>query len=573
MNFENLVRPVSGSADLERIKALPRRVVNPKAYVEPVTQALRNEREIDPSLPHKLNPTQAWALYEISRAQGLLGPIGVGHGKTGLDILAPLVIPRCRTVVLLLPAALRDAIAIEHRRWQRNFRVPNLFGSGNYYDGLPTIYPVSYDQLSRESAARLLETLKPDTIIADEVHCLRYKNSTRSRRLLRYFADHKDVRFMGWSGTLTAKSIKDYAHLSALALKNGSPLPLHTGTLEEWAGALDANPRGLPVPPGALSQLCVNGDSVREGFRKRFVETLGVVATEEASVECSIYFLERKIEVPDVIGKALGELRATACRPDGEEFVEASQVYRCGRELASGFYYRWRFPRGEDRKTIDRWLDVRRNWHKELREELKRNRPLMDSPLMCCRAAHRALDDYEGELPVWRPEFYEEWLSVKPTVRPETEPVWLSDYLLEDITDDQEKKIIWYEHDTFGRRLADKQLLVFGAGVPGHIVESEKGTYAASLLSHGTGRNLQIHHSSNLIANYPTALAAWEQLIGRTHRQGQAADEVIVSVYRHTPELREAFKRAREYARYQSDTMGVPMKLLTASYTFNPDEA
>lgn len=572
MNFE-FVKPVSGSADLDRILALPRRVVNPKAYVDPVTRALRNTNEIDPAYPHTLNPTQAWALYEISRAQGLVGPIGVGHGKTGLDILAPLVLPRCRTVVLLLPASLRDAIAIEFGRWGRNFRVPNLFGHGQYFSDIPTVYPVSYDQLSRESSARLLETLRPDTIIADEVHCLRHKESTRSRRILRYFAQHQDTRFMGWSGTLTAKSIKDYAHLSALALKNGSPLPLHTGTLEEWAGALDANPRGIPVPAGALSGLCADGDSLREGFRKRFVQSLGVVATEEASVDCSIYFLERKVEVPEVIGKALGRLRETAQRPDGEEFVEASQVYRCGRELASGFYYRWRFPRGEDRKTIDRWLEVRKNWHKELREELKRNRPLMDSPLMCCRAAHRHLDGYQGELPVWAPEWYEEWLAVKPTVRPETEPVWLSDYLLEDILSDGEKKIIWFEHDTFGQRLLERGFRTYGAGVPGNVVEADRGTYAASILSHGTGRNLQHHHSSNLIANYPTANAAWEQLIGRTHRQGQKADEVIVSVYRHTPELREAFRRAREYARYQSETLGGPMKLLTASFTFDADEA
>jgi hypothetical protein len=150
--------------------------------------------------------------------------------------------------------------------------------------------------------------------------------------------------------------------------------------------------------------------------------------------------------------------------------------------------------------------------------------------------------------------------------------VWLSDYLLEDILSDKENKIIWYEHDTFGERLG-KLVPVYGAGVPGHVVESAKGSFGASILSHGTGRNLQTHHSSNLIANYPTANAAWEQLIGRTHRQGQKADEVIVSVYRHTSELREAFKRAREYAKYQQETLGSPMKLLSASYTFDPDEA
>lgn len=567
MNFE-FQKPVSGSEDLERIFNIPRRKVNPSAYIGPVTAALRKPGvEVDETFPYVLNATQAWALYEISRAHGMLGPIGVGHGKTGLDLLAPLVVPKCRIALLLVPASLRDSIGLAHRRWGRNFRVPNLAGQGDFNADLPTLYVVSYDTLSRENAAALLETLNPDLIIADEAHNLRHKTSTRTKRLLRYMASHQSTRFCAWSGTLTSNSIKNYAHLSAFALKNSSPLPLHTGALEEWAGALDANPRGIPTPPGALTRFAPDGD-IRAGFQRRLTETLGVVATEEASVDCSIYFLERKVTVPEVIEKALKTLRDTACRPDGEEFVEASQVYRCGRELASGFYYRWRFPRKEDRATIDRWLEVRRNWHKELREELKKNKIWLDSPLMLCKAAIRHQSGYEGELPTWESEFYKQWTDVKHSVRPETEAVWLSDYLLEDIFNDKEKKIIWYEHDTFGQRLAEK-IPVFGASVAGHIVECAKGTYGASILSHGTGRNLQTHHSSNLIANYPTANAAWEQLIGRTHRQGQAADEVIVSVYRHTPELREAFKRAREYAKYQQETLGSQMKILSASYTWD----
>ena len=569
MIFE-LARPVSGSADLDRIRNLSRRVVDPTAYIKPVTQALRNSNAPDLAYPHTLNATQAWALYEISRAQGLLGPIGVGHGKTGLDLLTPLVIPQCRTAVLLLPAALRDSIAIDYQRWARNFKLPNLFGYGGYSSSLPTLYPISYDQLSRESSARLLETLKPDLIIADEAHLLRHRTSTRTKRVLRYFADNPRTRFCGWSGTLTSKSIKDYAHLSALALKNGSPLPLHTGTVEEWAGALDANPRGIPVPSGALDSLCRVGEPTRSGFRRRLVETLGVVATEEASVDCSIYFLERKVGVPNVVNSALDALRETACRPDGEEFVEASQVYRCGRELASGFYYRWVFPRGEKKQEIDRWLEVRKEWHRELRSELKKNRPLMDSPLLCCRAAVRYREGYKGDLPVWESEWYERWLEVKHTVRPETEAVWLSDYLVEDCL--QSEGIIWYEHTTFGQRLRSAGCRVFGPDAPGVEVENCEGRYAASILSHGTGRNLQYNQSSNLIGNYPSNLAAWEQLIGRTHRQGQPADEVIVQVYRHTPELKEAFRRAREYARYQQETLGSPMKLLQASYTFDPEE-
>ncbi len=568
--FSTFIKPVSGSEDLNRILALPRRKVNPEAYVIPVTNALRRPGvEVDLSKPHTLNPIQAWALYELSRTGGILGPIGVGHGKTGLDILAPLVVQRCKTAVLLVPSALRSAIAHSHQLWGRNFKVPNLFGDSRYDPSLPTLFVVSYDQLSRESGATLLEKLRPDLIIADEAHCLRHKNASRTRRVLRYMAQHKGTRFVAWSGTLTSNSIKNYAHLSAFALKDGSPLPLHSGTLEDWAGAIDANAREQRLP-GALLRLCGKDGNVREGFSKRLTETPGVVWTKDASVNCSIYFLERKINVPDAIAKALKSLRETACRPDGEEFVEASQVYRCARELASGFYYRWIFPRKEPRQAIDKWFEVRKNWHKELREELKRNRPMMDSPLLLCRAAIRARNGYEGELPTWEPEFYEAWTKIKPTVRPETEAVWLDQYLLEDSVEyaKENNSILWYEHDAFEAKLADRGLALFGAGADGACVERQEGPMACSILAHGTGRNLQNHHSSNIIANYPTAHAAWEQLIGRTHRQGQAADEVIVTIYQHTEELKDALKKAIEYAQYQQQTLKSEMKLLKAAFSF-----
>lgn len=569
--FEELARPVSGSADLDRIVKLPRRRVTTKNYVEVVTNAFRNRKEIDPKHPYQLNPTQAWALFEISRAGGALGAIGVGFGKTGLGILAPLSLPGCRSCVLLLPASLRDSFSLHYHSWSHNFRVPNLDGYGNLDPNLPTIYPVSYDTLSRAGAVGLLEKLAPDLVIADEAHCLRDRRSTRTWRVLNYFKQHPSTRFCGWSGTLTSKSIKDYAHLSALALRHGSPLPIHTATVEEWARALDASTNSIPAPAGALVVFDM-GRGVRDGFCQRVNDTLGFVTTSEASVSASIYFLERKVETPKAVEDSLCKLRDTAERPDGEQLVEASQVYRCARELASGFYYKWVFPRKEARPLIDEWLQIRKEWHKELREKLKYRTLGMDSPLLLCRAAIRSSNGYEGELPVWESEWFDRWLDIKNKVRPETEAVWISDYVLEDLEKDKkEKRIVWYEHDTFGDRLRGFGFRVFDSSSSGDAVESCETSFAANIRTHGTGRNLQKHHSLNVIANYPSAHAAWEQLIGRTHRQGQRADEVIFSVYRHTPELRDAFSRARVYARYQSETLGIPMKLLQASYAFGPD--
>ncbi|WP_240486836.1 hypothetical protein [Hyalangium minutum] len=70
--------------------------------------------------------------------------------------------------------------------------------------------------------------------------------------------------------------------------------------------------------------------------------------------------------------------------------------------------------------------------------------------------------------------------------------------------------------------------------------------------------------------NPPADGAAWEQAIGRCHRQGQLADEVEVEVevelYQHTDELIEAFRKARDFARFIEQTEGTPQKLCFASY-------
>ena len=50
-------------------------------------------------------------------------------------------------------------------------------------------------------------------------------------------------------------------------------------------------------------------------------------------------------------------------------------------------------------------------------------------------------------------------------------------------------------------------------------------------------------------------------------RQGQFADEVEVELYQHTDELIDAFRKARDFARFIEQTEGTPQKLCFANYT------
>jgi len=507
--------------------------------------------------------------------------------NTGLDILLPLVVPECRVALLLIPPNLKaQFLQRDLPQWSQHFRVPNLAGGRTFEAGIPVLHVVAYSELSNAKATDLIKRVRPDLIIADECHQISRRDAARTKRFMRHFTDYPKTRFVALSGTLTSRSLQDYAHLSALALHEGSPLPLHWPTVEEWAGAIDAEKvTTIAAPIGALRKLCNPGEHVREGFRRRLVETSGVVATQEGVLGTSLYLQERTLQVPRCVNEALQGVRMTWQRPDGEELTDALTKSAVCRQLACGFYYRWIWPRGEPPPVRETWLKARREWHRELREKLKHSREHMDSPLLLTRAAHRWHEGFneiteEGrrvEHPphtrhrmTWASDCYLEWQRVKDSAEPQTEAVWVDDYLVQDAARWAKENVglIWYTHSAFGERLASQgQLPFFGPGNEANVaLLKERGdrSIVVSAKAHGTGKNLQAW-SRNLICNPGTSGKDWEQLLGRTHRTGQRADEVFAEVYRQTEEMREALDQAMRDARYVAQSTGQQQKLLYAN--------
>jgi hypothetical protein len=163
---------------------------------------------------------------------------------------------------------------------------------------------------------------------------------------------------------------------------------------------------------------------------------------------------------------------------------------------------------------------------------------------------------------------------VRDTAEPATEGIWIDDFLARDAAAwcRGGAGICWYDHDLFGRevaRLAEAPFFGPGADAAAGIIgENGRRSIVASLRAHGTGRNLQMF-SKNLFANQFSDAAIGEQALGRTHRQGQEADEVTAEFYRHTPTVIDAFNKAKMLAQYIEDTMGGHQKLLHATYTFS----
>lgn len=588
--------PVDNSAELDRILALPRRPpvdlekdangqYSPKAQalVQLMTERLgRGPRKCACKGRHidTLMPVQAWALYEAPLAGGLFGAVGVGSGKTTLDILMAMVMPDCKRAVLLIPPGLRHQLKDEYLLLREHFRVPSIVFEDQSFSvtGAPVVYVVPYSKLSQPKSTALFKSLDPDCVLADEIHRLKNRNASSVSRWLRHHADRPDTRLCGWSGTVTTKGIEDYAHLLAISLGDGSPLPINPQVVQEWAGAVD--PSEYPGPPGALQRLSAPGETLYQGYHRRLVDTRGVVTTKSRAVDASINIFERNPPpMPKALASMLEELRSTEERPDGEELVDQLAVATCAQQLACGFYYRFHYPRHEKVATIEAWFRARKNWGKELRAKLLFHEEHLDSPHLCANAAARAGTGYTGDLPIWSSDTWAEWAAIKDSVKPETEAVWVDDYLARDAAEWGKKHlgIIWYAYGAFGQKVAELGKLTRhggGLGAEARIL-AEKGnrTIVASIKAHGTGRDgLQRIYREQLVANAPSSGGLWEQLLGRLNRLGQTADEIDTWVYRHTAEMASSIDRAVIQAKYIQGTLENQQLLLYATCDFKLEE-
>jgi hypothetical protein len=511
-----------------------------------------------PQGTQNLRPTQALALHDIGTVGGGVLPVGVGEGKTLISLLAPYVLDAKRPL-LILPAGLIRKTNEDWKKYAKHWRIPNH------------IALESYEMLGRVQRADFLHVLKPDLLILDEAHRAKNWRAAVTRRIARFMHDFPDTKVVVMSGTLMRTSILNFAHLVQWALKDGAPLPVTRNELDEWAAALDEKVNELNrYEPGALFQLCpdlndLSIEAARRGFRSRLVETPGVVATIGTGerVDCSIYINALKYDVEFQTDAHFKKLRDEWETPDGWELSQPVDVWRHAKELALGLYYAWSPRPPED------WRRARRDWHAFVREILSHSRSL-DSELQVANACDAGKLD-AGPLNAWR--------AIKDTFKPNTVAVWCDDSALRVCQKWMKSPgLVWTEHDLFARRLAQ----VTGCTYYGARGYSDKGEYiehadgktaiVVSLDANREGRNLQGNWSRNLITSCPEGSDALQQLIGRTHRPGQEADEVIVDILLGCGEHANAWRRALASALAVRDTTGADSKLLIADINWPDDE-
>jgi hypothetical protein len=331
----------------------------------------------------------------------------------------------------------------------------------------------------------------------------------------------------------------------------------------------------MPAGPGALVALCssqekmTGREGVRSAVRRRIQETPGVVASQGQSVEASLNIALHLLQGYSQKILDLAKQLHDGILPNGDVYIVEGQEgsttalqarWRIMRTLTSGFWYQW------DPQPPKDWLELRSTWKKTVRRLLEEHLPGLESEALVTKAA------IQKKLGAAAYELYAQWHAVKDAHKWRVVPVWEDDLVIHYVEDWAKKHngLIWVSEVALGQRLEkDLGLPYFhemGRDGLQRAVESmdpSVGSVVVSVASNSEGRNLQAWND-NLVISPPPTGTTWEQVIGRTHRQGQEADEVWVDVLIGCEVEWQCWQQAVKDARYASGIEG-PKKLTYAT--------
>jgi len=424
----------------------------------------------------------------------------------------------------------------------------------------------SYEKLALAEQAELFEQYLPDGIIFDEGHRLkRVTKSACPRRVARFLARHPATKIYIMSGTLTKDSFADYAHLLDWCLRDGAPIPRDVQLQAMWAQALDANVQSRPSLTYLESDLGVakSTEEIRALYRERLCSAPGVIISTDSFDAAGLEIRPRYLDAPEKLSAAFADLRQLWQAPDEWLLGDPFEVWHVARQLALGFCYTL------DPRPPDDWYQARKAWYKVVRGLIEQN--IGYDTRGQVEAATEA-----GELTRFAP-IYAEWKKLEPTFVPNHVPIWLSTHAIDSCARWSRGNpwggIVWCEHVAFAKKLEDATgWRYFGSeGVcaeDGSFIENArvKEIVIASVDANSTGRNLQKWRTA-LFTSPPMGSQAWEQQLGRQHRDGQKADVVRVQYFVGCVEHATSAQKALVEATYVQQTTGQTQKLLTADLT------
>lgn len=551
-------------------------------------------------------PVQVAMIHHWNTFRGGFFPVNAGAGKTfaSLAIAQHAFRQGYRKVMLLVPPTLVPQLTQRGIPQAREFfgfdlAVHVLHGvmanrrraiSQNADCGL---FVLPYSLLQGKGVEEVLANVAPQLIIADEAHYLKNRRSARTRRLWHAMAEH-EPRMVAMSGTITSRSIVDYAHIIRACLGDYSPLPVKAQTVAEWALVLDAKhlvtDEGLrllePVVRWANQRLVVPVALDQEGCRAAYAERLntcpGVVVSKEDAVGATLIIENEKPEkAPSpVVLDLMRQVEEDWQTPDGDEIGYAIHKHAWHTQLTTGFYYRllWPEPLTPEAEEIlaraKEHHEARQVYHRLLRRFLNAGHtPGLDTD---GRVATAILNGNTGLLPHELVEAYRYMRSLEFEGMPErvSVPVRLCDYKIRHAAEwarHHKRGIIWFRHTEVGRWLAEAipeaTFVPSGAAHSSVFLEKgiEKRLCIASYESHGTGKDLQFW-DRQLFVQWPRGATQAEQTVARLHRYGQQSDEVVVTTVNSTTWDDMNMAACLNDSLFQQETTNAPRRLMTCNW-------
>ena len=512
------------------------------------------------------------AFHQMLETQGLVAELTMGDGKGLICHAGPELMRRyfpggCERPLVLVPSKLKGTYWREQAKYAKHFALH------------PNQQMYSYHDLSTGRGQGLLERIKPDWIFCDEAAALRNFTSARTKRFFGYLREHPEVKVVFLSGTMTRRSILDYAHFVKYALGERSFLPVGKEEVDTWSVVLDENGEpawedlerfrrmGVIGNKAMRRERATEVEKVRTWFSELRKTSIGsIVSPATLDVDAALEWVERKVTVPHNVQQAIDDLEGSWTRPDGEELMDIFTMRQALRQTGRGFHYYWSWPTDPDGFPIkdEEWLEKRALYHRAVRTVLGDENPRWDSPMWVIKR----LDELATVHPIMK-RSYDGWLTVKHRPTPPTHTNWISSYMLDDACNwaierlqAKENGIIWFKHRCVGKALAERGIPTFMES--GKDID-EKGKdgpiVAASIAMHGEGKNLQYAYNNCLYLETPETTDLLEQSVARIHRSGQPEDLVRAYYYAHTQVDRDDFNKFHDETAWQEAHTGKPTRV------------
>lgn len=558
---------VEVDADFKRVTSLPERDWQTDPNLESTRLALTAWLKTETGTM-ELNLPQTAALCDAYNCRGLVGPLLPGSGKTLVAFLVGRVLG-ASLITIVVPGSMhhkdpkKSKTIQDHRRYAQHFVIPHY-----------TL--LTYEKLGRAEGLNTLYNVQPQVIVLDEAHRARSHKAGCNRALDAFLKKFPNTIVIAISASIGGRGVKDSWWLTRKALKHGAPVPLGFKPYLAWHRAIDEKVRdGQRIPVGPLVRLVKDAegetdlDIAQDAYGKRYSRTPGVVASVGDRPATAINIEVRKLPISAQVLEILRDVSKAGVTPDGDLLEGPLAVYRFGRQLEQGFYYRLDPPPPSD------WWMAKQAWNLYARPIIRDSRKLFT-----LGAVAQAID--RGELPDGS-AILATWRALRNNYDPEQHkiPVWIDYTALNAAytyaaSEEKTHGIIWCDHVEIGKRLEGVGIPYFGPGgldIRGRSIVDCRTTCAASIKANGTGRDrLQYHYVSNYYVGFSTVGAEAEQLLGRTHRQGQSADEVSNVIPYMTSSKLNAIQSAIDDAIGAQLRDRVPQKLCYATWLGDLDE-